>query len=1114
MPRSNSVLLSRASLLLPLVFFAAPAWCTPPVLYSASVYESPVRGDPDDLLLLAGSGLAAGDTVVYRSIVNTTSLPAPPSPLPTFSNAVKGIADLVSVADAPYSLTVHLPRLMTAGQSYALWVLDAAGEWSNPVLINDARPLWITPDSAYQTASLANLPRVLKVIGRNLQPGPGTSTVTQVLLTGITTGTTYTLTANNTGNDPNTTAALERYVAAVNLPSALVADRYTVQVSRDGTSWVPLSGDGTAQWPPQVFIVNPDPVAPTSATTFPVGNPQVSDPILGESCQAVQANGDDATGCIILAIRAAQAARGGTVTFGPGKWLLSNAGTWNGQGYSNRIGYAAGYCPGDAQTCGVSYDGVIVPVGVNLQGAGASGPGATIIERSTAWPAINAVFVLQGNNTVSGFDFTDDNKYLTDYANGTSVGSELQLGVDWWDAFTWSTSDPLTVSNVTITNNVFDKPNIAINSAGLPVDHLYITDNTFGGAFNTAIGAGDDENTARNLSPATATPFYTYTPYNWSDSVVAYNTFYPSSYQDTSTGNGSIATQINTGLRADFSNNLADGTSTAYFYSPTDPKGWRAAFFWSTGGGQEMTLVSNNTIYCSGDKYGDGEAIAYDGTGELGGMPAAEPVISSAPWTDTNQIAGTSVTVQGSVVTQLPTSNGVVDISANPTAYYGVGFWLQVSQGMGQGEWRKVESVSLGSNAAGPTVTLNVTPAFDVPPDASSMVILEHAYWQNVTVNNLVNQSTPLCTDLNAKGGGGSMTWYASAGDSVMEGNQQYGTSGILVHHTYNPIQPGGGTVTPAVPVSQSHNEVRNNLLSGMYDPTTLAGTAGGIQLAYSATSYYCNNTTCPAPTPTGTGFGLSVAGNTIVAADARDADGSVHEPIGAIGLNSNYGETGPNDALGVTMWPLGDTNLVFHNSLQNISTSVTGSGGLPLVGIGVDVAYGATANPAITWRSILYDNSCSTVDTFTQDFGLGTVRYCPNATSASSCECSGLASLDVGVAATGSSGPVAAGSSVPYTVTVTNHDSSNTASDVTLFLEPSAGVQVTGTSFTSSQGTCDSSVNVCLLGSLPAGQSATVSVSAALPTSGAWPVTFSVAHHEPDSVPSNNSVTVTESVQ
>ena len=40
------------------------------------------------------------------------------------------------------------------------------------MLINDARPLWITPDYAYATANVANLPRILKVNGRNLQPTP------------------------------------------------------------------------------------------------------------------------------------------------------------------------------------------------------------------------------------------------------------------------------------------------------------------------------------------------------------------------------------------------------------------------------------------------------------------------------------------------------------------------------------------------------------------------------------------------------------------------------------------------------------------------------------------------------------------------------------------------------------------------------------------------------------------------------------------------------------------------------------------------------------------------------------------------------------------------------
>ena len=204
---------------------------------------------------------------------------------------------------------------------------------------------------------------------------------------------------------------------------------------------------------------------------------------------------------------------------------------------------------------------------------------------------------------------------------------------------------------------------------------------------------------------------------------------------------------------------------------------------------------------------------------------------------------------------------------------------------------------------------------------------------------------------------------------------------------------------------------------------------------------------------------------------------------------------------------------MIFHNTIQGISATTPGSaGGLPLVGIGVDVAQGSTLTPAVTWRLTLYDNSCSDTDVPVSNFGLATVRYCPlNHTG--SCECAGAASVDVAVAATSSAGSVSAGSSVTYTIIVTNQDSSTTAVDTNLSIEPSAGVQLIGASFTSSQGSCDSSVSICLLGSLAAGQSATVTVRSILPTSGTWPVTFSVTHAEADPVVHNDSVTVTESV-
>src|ERR1039458_1656504 len=118
-----------------LLLAALPSWAAPPTIYSASAYQSPVRADPDDLLLLPGYGFASGDTVVYRAISDTTGALIHPASIPTTSTDSLGVADLVSIVDAPYSLTIHLADVITADQSYALWVVNAVGEWSNGIKI-------------------------------------------------------------------------------------------------------------------------------------------------------------------------------------------------------------------------------------------------------------------------------------------------------------------------------------------------------------------------------------------------------------------------------------------------------------------------------------------------------------------------------------------------------------------------------------------------------------------------------------------------------------------------------------------------------------------------------------------------------------------------------------------------------------------------------------------------------------------------------------------------------------------------------------------------------------------------------------------------------------------
>jgi uncharacterized repeat protein (TIGR01451 family) len=1070
--------LARGSVTALLLSLCATAYShggTAPTLFTQPAYESPERGDPDDLLLVSGEGLSAADTVVYAALANTRIPPVHPATIPMMSTASAGVADLVSVADAPHSLTIHLPQAMAAGQSYALWVVGPGGRWSAPVRINDARPLWITTDSAYQSGALANLPRRLKVIGRNLQAASATGT-TRVRLIGSRTGTTYTLAADHAGDSVSASAALARYVAAVSLPSPLVVDQYRVLLSRDDESWVPLLGNGVE--PPQVFTVLPNPAA---QRTF-----QVSDFAHAADSPCLPDDRIDDTKCILLAIRAAAAAPGGgTVVFGPGVWMMSDPGRWpSGSSYSNVL----------APTCGVTYDGVLVPRGVNLQGSGSVEPAGTTIERGVDWVRKStggayegslAGFALQGNNEVSGLIFKDAN----DYRSAAAGGPMLQLGVVWYRARLYSRVDPLTASHIVISKNVFDKPYVAIGNGALPMDHVFITYNTFGGAYNTAVRLEQDPNEVKNLLPAALMPYQTY---RFDDAVVDFNTFYPSSWNYTPAsgqyGEGTIASQISSGLRTDFSDNVADGASTRYLYAPTtDAKGWRAAYFWSTGANQEMTLVSNNSVTCPGDKNGDGEAFAFDGSITLGGVPAAQPVIVAAPQTPGKGSTGTTLTLRGSLVTVF-TAAGHVDISTDPTPYYR-GFWVQVVAGTGKGQWRKLESVALGHGSL-PTVTMNVTPAFDVLPDATSQVSIGHAYWQNLTVNNTVDQRSPLCTKANIRSGGGSMLWYDSAADSAMEGNQLYDASGIFVRQNYAPVQLSAPVMPGSITV-QSSNEIRDNLIDGVYGRSTRDSWGGGILLGYGAAER--------APAPPDLGYGISIARNRILRADSRDPMNNSFWPRGAIAL-SRVWSTGPTDASGQSRWQLGDSTLIFHNALQNITAKIPGTApfGVSRVGIGIDPLEHGAAYSMNAWRSALYANACDDVDIPVSDTGIGTVRYCP-LPGADTCECRGLSDMNISVAASASESAVKVGDTVTYLVTVTNHADSSSANGVMLMFESAAGMQFSNGSVISGVGSCDMAANVCSLGIMGHGKSAGIRVTATALAAGTWDTTFSVTHREPE---------------
>ena len=413
-------------------FPADDAGAAAPQLYRHPGYESPVRGDPDELLLLAGDGLHGGDVVVYRALTDTADIRPHPRSVPLENSAQTGVAQVVSAAGMPRSVTVRLPQQLQRNQSYALWVRTADGDWSAPVLINDARPFWFTPSVVYSSAPLGSLARELKVVGQNLQPGPGATT--RIRLTGP-----ETITAAVIG-DELTSTPLDQYAARMRLPANLAPGQYRISLSRDGVSWVDV--------PAQALEVRRDPVA---APQFSPADPQFG------GCRPD--DGQDDTRCIVSAIAAARRAGGGIVAFGPGTWDLLD---------SSR---ALGVVPGA---------GILIPPGVALQGAGSA---LTTLNRHASWNARSPMpaFTLSGRNGVSGFRFRD----LKVYSATDDAGPILRLG---------ESGVNFAVSEVLITRNVFDRTFIAIGDSGLPIRRLVVSGNEFGAYFEALRLTGDRAN--------------------------------------------------------------------------------------------------------------------------------------------------------------------------------------------------------------------------------------------------------------------------------------------------------------------------------------------------------------------------------------------------------------------------------------------------------------------------------------------------------------------------------------------------------------------------------------------------------------------------------------------
>jgi hypothetical protein len=757
---------------------AAPALAAPPRLYQDPFRQSPVRGEPDDLLMIAGSGFAEGDVVVYRRLVDTTLPLGLPSSVPQVSTANEGVAPVASYANVPDSLTVHLPSVMLKGHSYALWVLDVAGEWSEGVRINDARPLWITPEVAYRRGSLAGLPRQLKVVGRNLERRPGS--VTKVRLRGPAT---YTRNAHDDG-DPGT--AIEHYVARIRLPRAMRAGVYTVEVQRDGVSWVALQGQ--------------------QLTVLQNSGPGPSFSVSSYGC--APNDGSEDAGCVLRAVGDAANAGGGTVRFGPGRWDLI-----------------------DSSLPGVDpLDGIVLPLGVSLRGAGAS---ATTVMKSTGWNVgpdgalrYRPVFTIQGRNTVRRIRFEDSRSYgPLDYP-----GPFFQLGKQ----AAYPDPGPSPVEDVVFTRNVFARPFIAIGDGNLPVRHVYVTHNEFG-AFREAVSLGGNR-------------YLLATKFRVDDSIVAYNRFAPGAYLDACAHQGTLASSLGASHRVDFSQNVADGFAPDYLDGSLP--GWRAAFFFHNNNNHEMTLVSKNTATCTGDKVGDGEAIGYDLNANTFGFQIAKDVAAAT---------ASTVAVSTADGFELRTTQNLNPV---PPGYYDE-HWVQVANGTGLGQARQIASYAV--DLPGQSASFTVSPAWDVTPEpGSSKITVARVYWQVQTVDNTVDLRG--CTKNNQNGlrQAGVIGYTGVTVDSAAEGNVQYESDGILLQAAYSSVdEPELGYIP--FQEFQYFVEIRGNTMADEFDYDSECSWHGGIGLWHGAAT---RSSLPMPPSPVVLGYGVSIARNTISRAD------------------------------------------------------------------------------------------------------------------------------------------------------------------------------------------------------------------------------------------------------
>jgi hypothetical protein len=362
---------------------------------------------------------------------------------------------------------------------------------------------------------------------------------------------------------------------------------------------------------------------------------------------------------------------------------------------------------------------------------------------------------------------------------------------------------------------------------------------------------------------------------------------------------------------------------------------------------QEMLLISNNTATCTGDKIGDGEAIALDNNGNAFALEGAASVIHA---TDD------SVTVAG------PLQSQQYDRRVQLNTYY-LGHWIQVGEGPGVGQARKIVSYQISPSNG--QVVFKVAPKWDVvPADGKTRISIGREFWQTYIVGNTVDHRKPLCQKSNRSNTkAGVIILWAQTADSAVEGNQQYDTDGIAFQQMYNAKEPGCRDCDRTASYLD-FVEIRGNLIDGEYD------WANGCSSSGIFGSLAAGPTTRSTPPPT-VSYGLSISHNTINHADGLRG--------GAIAFSPTWYQ-GPAPH----RWPLVNNALIYQNKLTGLDTAPA----KPCNGESIHQRTGISlGGSSLVWGTVLYANACPdarrALDVAPRDVS----RVCPPGVPPS-CEC------------------------------------------------------------------------------------------------------------------------------